>query len=387
MVGHYGTPALIAGGVAALALVLHLAVPFAVLDLPEAQNSLGFDDEAQSRKDVTEALDDGPDVYGLAAPGLTLAGIILALVAGIAAIALGFVPMPVAVARFVGWGTGLVGAMGAWFMTTSSLFPMGKGFATLLGLISGSEGARLWVVSPVLVAACGGALLWAFLRIIRNVITRKDDLRDGAARILRAPVLAAVFLAIVLIAPWAVLVQDGNERRASGDCLPSEDCPGQVGWHTAWGDSESTAFGGILATSEVTGGDLWGHLAFGLKVMNAAAWVTFFAAVVATLGHVISSVAPTQVPARVFGGLQLANLVTLPWATVQLLLATIYQWKPSWDDTALTADQSWWFAFFPLFAFAPLALWILHQLRANLATFQGARTFVARQQEQTHSFD
>ncbi len=386
MVGHYGKPALIAGGLSVVLLVMHLAVPFAVL---EWNDDFGFDDETMSRGDVATNLEDG-DHYGLAMPGVTLAGIIMALVAGALLVGLGLAPLPVTVARLLGWTAGAVGATGAFMAFTSSLFPLGAGFTTLLGVIFGNEMGvtRLWVVSPVIVAVGSVFMGFFFFKVLTTVIATGSGLRTEATTMLRAPFFAALLLFAALVMPWTILPLDGDE--IPGCAGGGDGCDGRIDFYSAWGQSDNAQFGGILAAAEQsqdTPFEAWQHLAFTLKIIIAGAWVAFFVALVGTVGHVVASIVDWNWAPRVSAGLQLANAIMLPWVAVQLLLGFIYQWKPTYDEANPLQGMDWLFGFFPLVAVAPLGFLIFHQIRANLGIVLSGRNLVTKVNTTGHTFD
>lgn len=407
--GHYGTPALAACLGALLLLVVHLAVPFGVVDLPAGDNGVGLDDQPVSAGDVASDFDDGR--YGLPSPAVAFWGILLALVAGLLLVGLGLAPMGVTAARLAGWGLAALGATGAWLAVASSAYWLGTGFATLLGVLSRNphESARLWVVSPVLVTAGGLALLWTFLRVATGVVSRRDGLRDDAAGHARVALLGAVLLVGLLTVPWSLQVIDGDERRDDGACPATAVCPGRLDWYSAWGASGGAGlsafqgdpagglftsradglYGGILAVAQNTeaGPGLWQHAAFSLEVLTAAAWTTFFTGTLATLGAVLASAFPAPRAPRATTALHVPALLVLAWATVHYALLVAYQWRPTYDGGVLPDVQSWWSPLAPLLL-APLLV-LLGWRQAGLAQplLSGLRSVARERAETAHTFD
>lgn len=407
--GHYGTPALAAllGSVALL--VVHLAVPFGIVDRPASDNDAGIDDQTVSAGDVAADFDD--DRYGLPDPAVAFWGILLALLSGALLLGLGLAPMGVTTARFTGWLLAVAGATGAWLALASSAYWLGTGSTTLLGVVSQNPpAARLWPISPVPVAAGALALAWTFLRVATGVVSRRDGLRDEAERHTRVSLLAGVLLLVLLAMPWSFQILDGDERRDHGDCSAAAVCPGRIDWYSAWGasaDAELAAlqsdpagslftshadglYGGILAvagTGDRFGLDLWRQTAFSLKVLTAAAWTSFFVGATATLGHVVASAGQAPRAPRAATTLHLPALLVLAWATVHYLLLAAYQWRPTYDDGLLPDAQSWWFAFAP-FAAAPLLVALaFRQWRLVRPLLSGLKTVARERAETAHTFD
>ncbi len=408
-IGHYGTPSLVAFLTALVLLVIQFAVPFGIVDHPADQNRAGLDDDTVSVADIAADFDTGSR-YNLPNPDIAFSGILIALVAGTLLLIFGLMPMGVNVARYTGWGLALVGATGAWMALASTAYWIGTGFTTLLGVLSSNphETDRLWIISPLLIA--GGALfmLRVFLRVATGVISTRDGLRDAAKQHTRTITLAAIILVAMLAVPWSFQILDGDERRDNNECNQSAVCEGRLDWYSAWGasaganlailqvDLEGDGFGsdanglygGILTiapTSDTVGVPLFAHASFSLKVLTAAAWTTFFAGFIATLGGVITSA--TNRDAKAFVLAHAAGLIFVAWAAVQFVLLAAYQWRPSYDNNIIPDAQSWWFAFVPLAAAPLLVALAVRQIHLVRPLFVGV-TRVAKEKAQTaHSFD
>ncbi len=355
--GHYGTPALVAVITAIALLVVHLAVPFAVRDHSQELNDFGIEDELLNRADVAEEHDLAG--HGWGSPGTTLTGIVLALVGTALLFVMGFVPVPLLVARFAGWALAFLAAIGGFIATASSALWTGVGFTTLLRLMipgNAAPGERFWVISPVLVMA-GALVLTIFcLKTMAGVIAKRDGLRDQAQGQLRGAIFALILICCVAALPWSMQIVGGEERRAAGQCGGAEICEPSYTFFSAYGHGDSEAgdnaafadFGGILAIAENTAEfepSLFGQLAFSIQVMDATAWVVFLLTCIATLGPLLSSAFKLPAAARFSPGLQLLGLPMIAWAAVHFVLAASYQWKPSYDDVARfggpIADQTW----------------------------------------------
>lgn len=392
MVGHYGTPALVAGGLTIALLVMHFAVPFAVDDFSTADNDAGIDDEALSLKEMGERLDSAPDQYGLSSLGLITTGLILAMVGGVVLLILGFVPMPVTAARFLGWGFGLIGAMGAFFAATASLFHVGAGFTTFLGLFGAGDVTRTWMVSPVITAVGSIVALAFLLKVMTNVVTRTDDLRIRAGNVLRVPFLAAIVLAALLVMPLSIQAVNGDERAARGEACAADGCEGTYEFWTAGGSTSNSNALGILTMADLTddsGAELFSGLAMTIKVLIAAAWVAFFIGTFATLGHVITSVTGAALVTKVFSAFQLGNLITVPWAIVQVVLAMAYQsWRPAEKDVLDTLpDFGGYSAVLPVVVGAAIVVLALRLVWNLMETFGDAKQIVEKTQANAVSFD
>lgn len=389
-IGHFGTPALVAGIAAVVLLVLHLAVPFGILTYGE---ETGLDSETLSRGDIADGFN-GPVDYGPASVGLTLTGIILAMVAGIVLFVVGMLPVPVVAARFAGWFLGVLGALGAFMALSSSAYWLGTGFSALLSAIAASfqdtpNAGRLWVISPVIVFIGASVAFLAFLKVMTNVVAVREGLRDRANHAARGVVLAAVVLSAMLIVPWSMLILDGEDRRATeaAMCPGSDTCQAATYFYTAFGHgSDPTAsqglgapYGGILGIAERTSdqgssAELFQGLAFSIKVLTAMGWIGVILGMLTTFGHVLSSAFKLPGAARFSPVLLMLNVPMLLWGTIMFLLASIYMWTPSYDDAAfyggaLVSDQSWWYGFLPLVVAVPLAMWAFNQYQSAREVF------------------
>ncbi len=406
-IGHFGTPALVAGGLAIVLLVLHLAVPFGFADYEKSANDGGIKDETVSRGDIVDAYD-ATDAYGPASPGVTMGGIIMAMVAGILLVGLGFVPMPVVAARFAGWLLALVGAVGGFMAFTSSAYWLGTGFTTLLNVITPNvePSVRLWIISPVLTFIGAGVLIATFFAVLTNVIATRDGLREQVRGQLKGATLAAVFLALVLIVPWSMQILTGDETRMQpGQCSQAESCSASYTFFTAFGHTSNGAvsgayglpgFGGAIAIAEATQDNepaMFQGLAMSIKVMTATGWIGFLLGALATMGPLLSSAFKLPGAAKWSTIVQGLGLPMALWSAIMWILASAYMWRPSWEDGAIFAgtsvkdQQLWVWPGAPIFAGAVLVIWALMQFAAVRGLFAHAGGVAAIASKKTHSFD
>lgn len=405
-IGHFGTPALVAGGLTIVLLVMHLAVPFGVFDFNKATNDAGQKDDTISRGDMADAFD-ASNAYGPASPGVTLGGIIMAMVAGLLLVVVGFVPMPVVVARFAGWTLALVGAVGGFMALTSSAYWLGTGFTTLLNVITPNPDPvqRLWIISPVLVFIGAAVLIMTFFKVMAGVVATRDGLRTQAEAQLKGAAFAAVFLALVLIVPWSMQILSGDETRAQGVCSAAESCSASYNFFTAFGHSDAEyirqsytgqSFGGVLGIADTTEDaepGMFQGLALSLKVMTATGWIGFLLGALATLGPVLSSAFKLPGAAKWSSLVQAAALPMALWATIMWILASSYMWRPSWEEGAIFGNapikdfQLWVWPGAPVFAGAVLVIWALMQAKAVRPLFESHGGVAAIASKNAHSFD
>ncbi len=405
-IGHFGTPALVAGGLAVALLVMHLAVPFGVFDFNKQTNDVGIADDTISRGEMAD-IHDAADGYGPASPGVTLAGVIIAMVAGLLLVAVGFVPMPVVAARFSGWLLGLVGAVGSIMALTSSAYWLGTGFTTLLSVLTPNPdpAQRLWIISPLLLFIGAGALIMVFFKVMAGVVAKRDGLRLQATAQLKGATLAAVLLALVLIVPWSLQILSGDETRATGACSPNESCSASYTFFTAFGHGDNDIvrqaytgqnFGGIIGIAEASKDfdqGMFTGLAFSLKVMTATGWVGFLLGALATAGPVLGSAFKLPSAAKWSSLLQGLTLPMALWSALMWILASSYMWRPNWDDgaafgvTQIKDFQLWVWPAAPIFVGAVLAIWAVMQMRAVRVLFDHAGGVAALASKNAHSFD
>lgn len=346
-------------GAALVGLVLHFAVPYGWLDVHEGADTFGVDSQAVWRSDAVETTQ-LTDVAS-ASPGLVLFGFLLALVAGVAAVGLGFVPLQLAAARWTGWLAGAAAAVGAFLVLVPSLMWTGSGpgylllveqgqatvpvlagggLTGLIELVAGTDTqANLWVIGPLLSALLAGAVLWAALRLCANVVRTEHGFRERAQTHLRGAAWAAAFLAAVLVVPWSIV--------QSEDAKPEPDRdPFFQGAHAVLVTHASTA--GF-------GGQWFDGLALAISVFVATAWVGLAAALFGSLGGVLASTGAPPEVSRVTHHAVFASLVMLVWSGVMYVLAWASLWRP---EEGVDAQPG----YVPILVAVPFALWVAAML-------------------------
>lgn len=342
--GHYGAPGLVLLVAAAAALVVHLAVPFSIV-----QDHTGLSGDGAEVQDRGEAADfwDAVDGYGLASPGATLTGAIILLAGAVALFVLGFVPMPVAAARWTGWSLALLASVGATLAAASSALWAGSGFATLLDLLFGDPAGSRWVVSPVVVAAAGGVAVWACLAIATRVLPDQEPGRAEGRMAARAGRWAGLLLLLVVLMPWSLQVDGGEAAFVPG--LQA------------------------IQADKVTDGESFGGLSYAIQVLIAAGWVGLVVPFLVVFGLLLTTTMPFPRAWRPFRGAAFLSLAMAAWGGVVYLLAWVYMWKPSWDDDAFV-EGTWMPGFFPIVVALPLAMWALAELRQAQAFLADMRS-------------
>jgi len=348
--GHYGKPALIIAIAAVVALVVHLAVPYGYLVVGGGGDA--DDNEAVSRSEVRESEDafNGSP----ATTGVTLTGIILTLVAGLALVALGFMPMGVSAARWTGWGLAAFAAVGGlltflssmywvgsgpgYFLASASVFGaglVGGGFTGMIEVIAGTDtAANLWVISPVIVAVLSGVVLWMALRLAGEVVKTEHGWRARARAHLRGAKWAIALVALALLVPWSIV---------KNDVAPDDEAPFFYGAHS------------IVMINDVTQPspeeeEWFNGMSFAIGVFIATAWVGLAAAFAGAAGGVLAS---TGAPVQVSRGTHyavVATLAMLVWSAIMYVLAWSILWKPA---ESVEATPGW----FPAALIAVFALW------------------------------
>ncbi len=379
-IGHYGLTAVVLAGLAILALILHLATPYANVSFEN--DFAGQSDETFSRKDVARDFDvlsdHGPNV----SPGLTLAGLIIAVVGASALAVLGFVPLRIEPARWLGWGSGVVTAVGASMAFVSSMWWVGSGFGLhtvmpslsqmqsfpvmepfgpmqegftflfaafgMTGGLSGllevlwqsDSGTTVWIISPALVAPLALAAIVLALRVCGNVAAQKDGIRERTQRHLRGSLFAMIFVGVVLLVPWAI----GETTDSTGQ------------------DEDFFAYGAhtILNMEDLSDGEVFGHMAYALNVMVVTGWIGFAFGIVGSAGGILASTGVPAPVSRAFHFSTLPTAIMFAWSFLVYLLAWIYMWRPFEDAEGFQPG------YFPIALAVVFVLWGINQY--NLLT-------------------
>ncbi|HLF17141.1 MAG TPA: hypothetical protein VI796_06910 [Candidatus Thermoplasmatota archaeon] len=389
--GHFGTPALLIAAAGVLALVLHLSVPYAHID-----DSGSGDSETLDRGEAVDAHRD-LRMVGPSSPGVTLAGTIILLVAGVGLLALGFVPMGTAAARFAGWGGGMVAAVGGLMAFTSSLYWVGSGLGfqipvdsggsfdpgpgfgpipfpdSIGGLTGGLTGmmesamgtdnlADVTIISPVLTTLCATVGILAAFTLCGNVVSLDGGRRERARSHLKAAKVSLVLLALVLLVPWSM----GKMTDMSGE-----------------GDRDMFFFGAhtVLNADAISDGESFGSMAYAITVLTAAGWVGVLFGAFGSLGGVLASTGAPAPIARAFHyGVFATGFMTL-WAAVMFVLAMIYMWKPF--DGAEDFQPGW----YNLAVLPALVVWGVLQFHLGRWLLTSRSEPGASKKRRTASFD
>ncbi len=401
--GHYGTAGILIAAGAVLALIVHLAVPYAHVNPREAD----IKSEVMDRGEVADLHKDLNMASG-SSPGMTLTGTIMMAIAGIALLFLTFTPLPVNTARWAAWSLSGIAIVGGLLALASSMMWVGSGFGqaplglysqgaesgqsftpnfgsfafdnagavdatiALGGVTGGVSGllemvlntdnaATVFVISPILVALASGLVLVAALALCGNVITQKDGVRERASAHLAAGRWAVLLLALVLLLPWSI----GKAEDYSGD-----------------GDTDPFVFGAhtVLNVNEVSDGKLFGGLGYALMAMVAAGWIGTLAGVVGSLGGILVSVnAPAAAARSTHYAVFAASFMTI-YVAIVYLLAWIYMWKPYGDVNDYQPG------YFPGLLLPVLAFWVFSQIEI-IRNFQERRALNNPQAKATVTFD
>lgn len=172
-------------GTAALALALHLLLPFTVTE------ERGVGDTANSWSKTQDRYASGVFTNWPGAPVVALIGLAVALVGSVWAL----LPSSVAAGS-------RVAAAGALLAGVSSLLWVGSGLAMLLTFWGTQEPAfHNWIVSPVVVA-----LLSAILLVLAHRLEGQKD---------PAPLIGGGILALALLVPWSVQTFKAGPTRST----------------------------------------------------------------------------------------------------------------------------------------------------------------------------
>ncbi len=387
-IGHFGTPALAIAGLAILALILHLATPYAHVTFDDAGSAAS---ETFSRSDIADHFDVLGDNGPNASPGLTLAGIIVAMVGAAALVAFSFMPLRVTAARWAGWGSAAVASVGAAMAFVSSMWWVGSGFGLhvpagpagggpseaaavfasfgLTGGLSGllevlwrsDSGTTAWVISPALVAPLSLAVIVLALRICGNVAAAGDGVRERTRRHLRGSLFAMIFVGVVLLVPWAI----GELPDTSGT---DRDFFAQ-GAHT------------ILNTRDLSGGESFSSMAYAIEIMVVTAWIGFAAGIVGSAGGILASMGAPAAVSRAFSLAAGPTAIMLIWSAVLYLLTWIYMWRP------FEGAEGWQPGYFPLALAAVIALWAINVTNLVAPWLARVRSGLTSSGTQAISFD
>lgn len=379
--GHFGLPAVLVAATAALALILHLAVPYAYVNYRDDN----AESETLTRGEAAD-LHDNWGMTGASAPGVTLAGTIVLLVAGLGLLVLGFLPLNVTAARWSGWSLGFVAIIGGLLTFMSSMFWVGSGLGlcpegmsqtlgncgtSLVGITGTEQGGltggltgliemamqtdsagTVIVIGPVLVAVASAVAILSALTVCGSVVSTRDGLRDRAGRHLGNARWALLLLALVLLLPWSI---------------------GKAQDYEGGGDRDWFVFGAhtIMNTDAATNGDLFGPMTYAMNAFIAAGWIGILLGAIGSLGGIIASQNGPPEIARATHYATFGTLFMALYFVVVYILAWSYMWKP--QDNA----QDFQPGYFPVLVLPVLAFWVMGQVRQ----LQSNRTRVAKARE------
>lgn len=208
--GHFGRPSLHIAIAAGVALLSHVLLPFGVVDY---RGPAALDDDVLTLAQAREVRGFAPDSLQVANanPDLALAGIIIAGAGAALLLVMGYQPLRVSSARWIGHAGGLLAALGASMAFMPSMYATGTGFATFIGTVLGTEfRANFWAISPVLTAAASLYAIHQAFRVMTRVVADHDGLRDTVRGHLAAARWSLVLMGVVLLVPWSIgLLPDG----------------------------------------------------------------------------------------------------------------------------------------------------------------------------------
>ncbi len=393
--GHYGIPALILACAGLLALLLHLLVPYAHINYADPDT----EDETMDRGEAADFHDDA-ELVGASSPGVTLAGAIVLLVAGVGLLVAGFLPMPVTSARWVGWGGGLAAVVGGLLAFTSSMYWVGSGLGqypygvfdmgnfdfgvfgpggfdfgviALGGLTGGLSGlielilktdsaGTVRVISPALVAAVAGTALVTALRLCGNVVSLENGVRERARSHLNGALWAALLLGLVLLLPWSM---------------------GKATDYSGTDDQDMFVFGAhtILNVDDASDGDIFGTAATGIQLLVAAGWVGVLLGTLSSLGGVLASSGAPAPVARAFHFGVFGTLLMTLLAVTGFIVALVGAFDP------MDGEEEFMTAWFNLLVLPVLGLWAWVQVKVLRAALARTTAAGAGKPKATVSFE
>lgn len=329
--GHFGAPAWYAAIAVGVALLAHLAVPFGVI---EYDGPAPLDNDLITGFEASNIYDDLPDALTALrwSLGLVWIGIAVAALGGAMLLVLGYQPLKVDAARWIGCLGGLLTVVGATMSLMPSMYHTGTGFSTFLGMLLFTEfRVQFWAISPVIVAVASLVAIHHGLRVMVRVSANRDGIRDAAERHAGAARAGAGLMATVLMVPWSIGMlpdglNDGRSMRVDGGStapffFSAQDIQGAT--------LAEVAMGGHLRYA----GDSWQMLGLGINVLVALAWV---AIVVGALGALVGTARSVGLPSILEAMVRFLLVPTaLLWvaAAILYLLAWFY-FKPVPDPGA-----------------------------------------------------
>lgn len=208
--GHFGSPAMRATVAVAIAAFAHLVLPFGIVEYrgPAAPTRLliRFFEAADMYGKAPGSLSSvGPSI------GLLFVGLAIAALGVTILMVLGYQPMRVDTARWMGATGGFLTVIGSAMVVTPAMYHVGTGFATFIGTLMATEfRAQFWAISPVIVATASLFAIHYGLQVMTRVAASHDQIRHTANSHANITRWAAITMALTLLVPWAMaMLPDG----------------------------------------------------------------------------------------------------------------------------------------------------------------------------------
>ena len=347
--GHFGLPSLRLAIGSGVALLLHLLLPYGYVQYRGPAAPAG---EVITRGEATRFRDLASDelLATNASPDVALAGLVIAAVAAGLTLYLGFQPLQVGAARLIGSVGAVVTIVGLGLAWMSSMYAVGTGFAAFLGTIIPTEfRAYFWAISPVVIAAGSGWLMWQAVQVATRVVSTADGLRDEASQSLRMTLAGFVLMGVVLVVPWSIgLLPDG-----ASDALGTElrfDDHGPF-----WFSAEDVQSVTVAESAwRMRFADDFGFLSAAIHMFMALSWTAAVAGLLRAFSGAVVSAGGSEAWLRGMRFTSLAVGLALAGAFVLYVLSWIFFAPPETDQTFLPG-------FWPILVLAPM-LWMVRRL-------------------------
>lgn len=357
--GHFGLPSIRLLIAVIAALLVHFIVPYGLVDFggPAAPES-----DWVTRGEVVANAEDFAGRTSLnASPGLALVGIITAIAGAGLLVFLGFQPLSVTAARWIGAGASCIAAIGLAIAAMASLYSVGTGLATLLTRMGRGEFvATFWSVSPVMVVALAAYGIWQARSVALRVVAARDGLRDEARNAIDLGLGGLVLMAGVLVLPWGIAMIPDGVSDALGAQLRFDDP--EPFWLSAE-DVQSVTPAEAHPEGRARFPAGFDGLSVTLHLQLAFAWTAFAAGWLRLLAATASS---NGAPLRLTTG---ARITLLP--TALLLAAAVVAFVAAWFLVGDGTDARFLPGFFPVLLLLPL-VWLIRR------TFGGVQRVLAR---------
>lgn len=313
--GHFGAPAWYAAIAVGVALLAHLVAPFGVI---EYRAPAAPDDDLVTGFEASDTMDDLPAALSAIrwSLGLVWTGIALAALGGALLLVLGYQPLKVDAARWIGCVGGLLTVIGSTLALMPSMYHAGTGFATFLGTLLLTEfRVQFWAISPAVVAGASLVAIHHALRVMVRVTANRDDIRQAAERHAGAARAGAALMAAVLLVPWSIgLLPDGlNDGRSI-----RVDGGGTAPLFFSAQDIQGATLAELAPGGHLRYQDGWDLLGTSITVLVALAWV---AIALGVLGALVGTARSVGMPRSLEGAMR---MLLLPTALLWLAAAILY---------------------------------------------------------------